>query len=1174
MYKNYTRFFCAPKGRYDNYLRIMKLSFILLFAVLLQARAETLAQKINYVHRKTSFEQIIQEIRKQTNFNVLVSANKIKNIAVKDVNFKNATLTEVLDTYLKDQPLSYEIQGELILIKEKEGPNTPAINALIKIAGKVVDETGSPLPGVNVRIKGTTIGTTTDTNGTFLIDVPNQETILVFSFVGYQTREISAGNVPAILNLKLASTDLSDIVVVGYGTQKKVNLTGAVDQITAKSFENRSASNLNQVMQGLLPGLNLVPKDGKPIQAPTFNIRGTTSIGQGGNSLVLIDGVEGDPSRINPNDVESVSILKDAASSAIYGARAAFGVVLITTKSPTKDKISVTYSFDQSIKSPTTIPKLVNNGYQFAKMFNDAYTAWYGNSVTPQNINKTIKFSAAYLAELQKRDADPSLPKVDVLSTGEYVYYDNTDWLKLLYKDHNVASDHNLSISGNNGKADFLLTGRVYNQGGLFRYNSDDYSIDNFRAKGSFQVAPWLKIYNNADYSQMKYHNPLNVGEGGGIWVNLEAEGHTMAPLYNPDGTLTWSGAYTVGDFAYGKNGIDYNNIVFRNTTGFDARFIQDQLRIKGDFTFQNTNNTQTTKRVPVPYSRFQGVTEYLGTTTNDLNIQIRPTQYLVSNIYSEYEPKWTGSHHVKVLAGFNYEQSTAQYTGVQRNGLAYPDANNINLALGQSIITAGGWDRWNVIGGFYRLNYDYKGRYLVEANGRYDGSSKFPSNQRYAFFPSVSAGWRVSSEPFWNISPKIISDLKFRGSYGSLGNGSIGSYAFQEQFNISQSGRILNGVRPQATSAPGVLPTGLTWETSQTQNLGVDLGLFNGKLSITGDAYTRKTINMFTVGLTLPAVFGTGSPKGNYADLKTTGWEISASWHDRFNLSGSPVTYSFRATVSDFNAVITKYNNPNGLLSDYYVGMKLGEMWGYVNNGYFKDAQDIANSPKQILVKASNTGAIAPGDIKYTDLDGNGVIDAGTNTVSNPGDRKIIGNSLAHYLFGFSLNADWKNFFVGAFIQGVGNRDWYPGPTSGYFWGQYASPYFKGVVNTLDKMWSPDNPDAYFPRFAGYKAAGTNELSNNQTKYLLNAAYIRLKNIQFGYHLPISLIRRIGLKDTRIFVSGENLLTWSPMFKYTKDFDPESIDGSDRILTDGTVGNGNNYPILKTISLGLTATF
>ncbi|MCJ8209141.1 SusC/RagA family TonB-linked outer membrane protein [Mucilaginibacter sp. RS28] len=1204
------------KKNLRGFKQTLRISF-LICALLLQAGliySKTQGQSIiekrlsvsfNNENLRTAIKKL--EITANVDFAYDPAALHLQTIRVRSIQFSNERLDVILSALLQGTPIDFkeEVKGTVTLYKKPVASKAEGG----KLTGKIVDEKGEPLPGATVRLVETNTGVLTQADGSFTINAnPGTYTVIV-SFISYQSKRIPAVKLSANETVSLGSITmvaesgtLNEVVVVGYGTQKKENLTGAVDQVTSKVLENRSMPNLTQGLQGTIPNLNLVPLDGKPIQSATYNIRGTTSIGQGGNALVLIDGVEGDPSRINPNDVASVSVLKDAASAAIYGARGAFGVVLITTKNPAKEKTSITYSFNQSFKKPTAVPDLVTNGYTFAKMFNDAWTAWNDYAQTPQNINKTVKFSPAYLAELQKRNSDPSLPKVDVNGAGEYVYYDNTDWYKLLYKDHNNAREHNIAVSGNSGKSDFLITGRYYGQDGLFSYNSDDYSIYNLRAKGSLQVYPWLRIYNNADYSNMKYHNPLNVGEGGGIWRNLQDEGHTVAPLFNPDGNLSYSAAYTVGDLVYGKNGIDMNNRVFRNTTGFATQFFDDVFRVKGDFTFQNTDNNQDRRRVPVPYSRKPGVIEYVGTATNDFQNVFQQTQYVATNVYGEFEPKWSKVHYFKALGGFNFEQSTLKRSEIVRNGLIYPDANNINLALGQSISTAGDWDRWDIMGGFYRLNYAFKDRYLVEADGRYDGSSKFPSNQRWAFFPSVSAGWRVSNEPFWKVSPKYISDLKIRASYGSLGNGSIASYAFQEKFNISQSGRVLNGVRPQTTSQPGVLPDGLTWETAQVQNLGVDMGLLGGKLTVTADGYIRKTKDMFTVGMTLPAVFGTGVPKGNYADLKTTGWEVTVAWRDRFNLSSKPFNYGLRLTLSDYTAEITKYNNPDKRLSDYYVGQKVGEIWGYQTAGYFTSAQDIASSPKQTLIKASTSGQLLPGDIKFADLDGNGVIDYGNNTVSKPGDRKIIGNTTPRYTYGVGLDADWNNFFFSAFIQGVGKRDWYPGPEASNFWGQYNRPYNKIPVSMLDKIWSPENPDAYFPRYRGYVAQnGSGELTVSQTKYIQDASYIRLKNIQIGYHLPLSWIKRVGMGDARVFVSAENIWTSSPLFKITKDIDPESIGRSDVILSppnagdmnangstnalsmnppgpgisnSNSSGNANNYPILKSITLGLSVTF
>lgn len=1050
-----------------------------------------------------------------------------------------------------------------------------------RISGKIVDEKGAPLPGASIRIAELNIVVQSNADGVYTFDVAPGSYTLTASFISYtsstQTKvAVRAGQTtPLNITLTAETGTLNEVLVVGYGTQKRENLTGAVTQVTSKVLENRSVANLAQGLQGVIPNLNLSIADGRPTQSPAFNVRGTTSIGQGGSALVLIDGIEGDPGRINPNDIASVTVLKDAASAAIYGARAAFGVVLITTKNPAKERTSISYSITQSIKTPTTVPDYVSDGYTFASMFNEGWSAWNDYSQTPQNINKTVKFSPAYLEELKRRSENPNLPKTEVNAAGEYVYYENTDWYDELYKDNTSATEQNISLSGGSGKTDFYISGRSYKQDGLFRYNSDDYEMLNLRAKGSIQLYPWLKVYNNADYSASKYHTPVNVGEGGGIWRNIADEGHTVAPMFNPDGTLTFSSAYTVGDLWYGKNGIDMDNKVFRNTTGFSTSFFEDKFRIKGDFTFQNTDNDQSRKRVPVPYSRKPGVIEYVGLNYNDLQKLDRNTQYMVTNIYAEYEPKISEHHYIKVLAGYNYEQSTYKRLEALRNGLIFEDANDINLALGQSIQTSGGYEQWAILGGFYRLNYAFKDRYLVELNGRYDGSSKFPDNQRYAFFPSFSAGWRVSKEPFWKINPNVITDLKIRASYGSLGNGNIASYAFQEKFGISQSGRVLNGVRPQQSSQPGVIPDGLTWETSTTQNIGLDIAFLNNRLNFSGDAYTRKTTDMFTVGMTLPAVFGIGVPKGNYADLRTTGWEANVTWNDRLDVGGSPLSYSVRLTLADYKAKILKYNNPDQRLSDYYAGQTVGEIWGFETDGFFLSEADVANSPSQILYKSSNTSKSLPGDVKFRDINGDGVINNGDNTVGNPGDRKIIGNSTPRYTYGIALGADWKGFFFSTFFQGVGSMDWYPGTENGTFWGQYNRPYNKIPTSQLGNIWTPENPNAYFPRYRGYIAQnGSGTLAQAQTKYLQDVSYIRLKNLQLGYTLPQPFVKKAGLSNVRVFLSGENLWSSSPLYKVTKDLDIENIGRSDAILTDGGSGNGNNYPILKTFSLGLSATF
>ncbi|MCW3088524.1 MAG: SusC/RagA family protein, partial [Sediminibacterium sp.] len=391
-----------------------------------------------------------------------------------------------------------------------------------------------------------------------------------------------------------------------------------------------------------------------------------------------------------------------------------------------------------------------------------------------------------------------------------------------------------------------------------------------------------------------------------------------------------------------------------------------------------------------------------------------------------------------------------------------------------------------------------------------------------------------------------------------------------------SQSGLILNGIRPQQTSRPGVLPNGLTWETSTTTNFGLDLTMLSSRLRFTGDAYIRKTTDMFTVGVTLPAVFGATSPRGNYADLETKGWEMTLSWKDNFSLGSKPFNYDIRFTLADNSAVITKFNNPQRLLSDYYEGMKVGEMWGYITEGFFTSADDILKHANQKLFLSTSSGQTFPGDIKLLDKNGDGVVNPGLGTVDNPGDRSIIGNSAPRYLYGINLGADWKNFFVSAFFQGVGKQDWYPSTEAGIFWGQYNRPYNKIPTWQLTNRWTPETPDALMPRYVSRlanRAGGI--LLSTQSRYVMNVAYLRLKNLQIGYNLPAKWISKIRAANARVYVSAENILTWSPLYKVTKDIDVESIGPSDQLFSPGgNAGDGYNYPMMKSITFGLSITF
>lgn len=1053
------------------------------------------------------------------------------------------------------------------------------------ISGTVTEQiTTTPVSQTNIVVQGLNIGAVADSLGRFTIArIPAGTHTLVARRLGYvsgQTQIVvtANGSVTANFTLARASVQLDEIVSIGYGTADRRNVMGAVEQVNAEQLAERPVPNLTIGLQGMLPGVNIRPQDGKPIQAPSINVRGTTSIGTGGSALVLIDGVEGDPSMLNPDDVASVAVLKDASAAAVYGARGAFGVMLITTKRPQKDQFQFNYGVNYGSRTPVEKQSMVTDGYTFARMFDQAFQSWQG--FAPQNVNKTLVFSAAYLDSLKARSASNRAPETIVGPDGAYQYFNSTNWYNHLYRPSSPTTEHNLSISRGTENAQFMISGRLLNQDGIFRYNSDDFQQKNLRADGSIRATDWLNIRSNFMYSNRQYHNPENVGEGGAIWRNLQDEGHVLSALRNPDGSLTQSAAYTVGDFLYGKNGIDFDVDVYRTNVEASTKFFNDRVRFTSDFTYQRTTNDQERRRVPVPYSRRPGVIEYVGAATNTLNQTHATTDYIATNSYGEINTTLGRRNSFRLMGGVNYEERTFNQMLAERNGLIFPDASDLNLALGTATVVGGGYEKWNILGGFTRMNYTYADRYLLEFTGRYDGSSKFPKDQRYAFFPSVSASWRISQEPFWKVSQRLVNDLRFSVSHGSMGNGNGGAYQFQQTFNISQSGVIVNGTRPQQTSAPAVLPDGLTWETATTTNFGVDADLIENRLTLSADVYTRKTTDMFTTSITPPAVFGAAAPRGNYADLKTNGWELSAAWQDGFRLAGSRASYGIRVVLSDNTSEILKYNNPNKLLSDYRVGQKVGEIWGYTTEGFFRDSADILAHANQSFIQSRNSRVWLPGDLKFKDINGDNKIDVGNQTQGNPGDLSVIGNTTPRYSYGVNLNTAWRSISIGAFFQGVGKQNWHANPEADYFWGAYNRPYNNIPAWHLAPgvIYDPanPNPNAFFPRLNGYAAqSGERQMSRPQTKYMMNVAYIRLKNLQVGYDIPRRLMSRVGAQRAKFYVSAENLWTHSPLYKYVKNVDVETIsNGSDRVLTSGTSGDGLNYPTMRTFVSGFTLTF
>ena len=1147
--------------------------------------------------------EVIKELEETTEYRFFYN-DGIKGLnSPISVDVEDADINAVMDAIAKQANVAYVLKsGHQIVLSSVK---TVQQQGNKKVTGTITDPKGEPIIGANVVVKGSTNGTITDIDGHFSIEVtPNA--ILQVSYIGYVAQDVPVGNKDnLVISIHEDTQKLDEVVVVGYGSQKKVNLTGAVEQVTSDVFEGRPTANATQMLEGVVPNLNISLSDGKPGRTADFNVRGAGSI-NGGSALVLIDGVEGDPSMLNPNDIESISVLKDAAASAIYGARAPFGVVLITTKNATEGKPKVTWSSSYSLQSPQNVPDVVSDGYIWAKHFYDAYFNY--NQANPSGINKTQQFSVAWLDEYKRRhetgDFGTVISDGSIGTKGRYVYYpEGTDYYDLMYKKSVFAQNQNLSISGSDGKFDYYLSGRFYSYDGLFDSDeqTDKFKTYNMRFKGGYQLTPWLKINNNFEFSHNKYYNPITYSEGSGVvWRNIADEGHPSSPLFNPDGTMTYSAVYTVGDLLYGRSGITTKNSNLKNTTTFNAKFLGDRLRVNGDFTYQQKTQEKTKKQVRSPYARSvdadgESQIEHITGTYSNLAETTDHTNYLATNLFAEFEETFAEKHYFKAMAGWNYEKSTFKRIYAYNDDLLADDVDNMNLVMGtdnRSITSQ--WKAYQFGGAFFRLNYAFDDRYLLEVNGRYDGSSRFPSDERWAFFPSASVGWRISQEPWWNVKSEHISNAKVRFSWGSLGNAAgLSNYQYIQTLGISKSDYILDGLRQNYMSSPAALPGNLTWETATTYDIGADLGFFDNRLTVSGDYYIRKTTDMIVNGPTVPDVFGASSPKGNYADMSTYGYELSLEWRDGFDLAGKRFNYSIKGTLADYYSVIDRFNNANKSLSEYanqsldknyYEGMRIGEIWGFVSNGLWQDQASIdaaeaaakaaGQSYYNPLMQTSKTYKLYPGDIKFEDLNGNGYIDRGQNTVDDPGDRKIIGNEEPRYIYSFTLSADWNNIWVSAFFQGVGKQDWYPSNEASTFWGQYNRPYNQMPSWHVGNYWTPENPDAFLPRYAGYYAPFYGGHKNANTRYLMNAAYLRLKNIQVGYNLPSEWIKKLHLTNVGIYLSGENLFTWSPLYKYSKDVNVSNIGESDKDLTSSNSGDGYNYPMMKSFSIGLNVTF
>ena len=1014
--------------------------------------------------------------------------------------------------------------------------------------GVIKDAAGEAIIGASVLVKGTTNGVITDIDGNFSLRNVKPGDIIQISYIGYTSQEIKWEGQPLNVTLREDTELLDEVVVVGYATVKKANLTGAVSAVDEEVLEGRPIVNLGQGLQGTIPNLNITTS-GQPGQGTTFNVRGETSL-NGGNPLVLVDGVEMDPDLINPNDVASVSVLKDAASASIYGARAAFGVVLITTKGGRKNQPTrVTLDASVSFNSPTTRPKYMNSLEYMNWMNNGAMNSWGRNYYSQSEMDHIIAYyndpvnnSPVFIADTGSQAWS------GFTNEGAYAYCGNTDWMEEMYKKSYPVQKYNVNLSGGSDKTTYYTSVGYMDQGSLIRFGDEQYRKFNVMNNISYDITNWMTISMKTSFNRTELNGLAQDAVHGNAWIGNDTS--PLMPVKHPDGN--WSGQRHYTNFAAvldegGSRKTTQND--FWNTVALEIKPLEG-LSVKMDYTFnyyaQHVKNHRTTFQEHGIDGRVLGNFQY--TDPNYVQEAQNNDTYNAFNLVGNYEKTW-GKHYFKVMLGYNQETKHTRYFSAYREDLYSNDLPSMDNAGGEMQVSNSD-DSWATRSGFARINYTFNDRYLLELNGRYDLSSKFPKDDRAVFNPSFSVGWRLSEEEWFRESTNsFFDDLKLRGSYGSQANqgldGAGGWYATISSYGTGTSGYLFGGVRNRYILPGDLVSSTVTWEKVTQWDLGFDFTILRNRLTGTFDYYQRKTTGMLGPGEILPNILGASEPNVNGRDLKAYGWEVSLTWNDRLD---NGLNYSVGFNLSDAQAEITKYDNPTRSLSDYYVGQKIGEIWGYEST-LFQSAEEIAAAPDQSDVN----GGIAtiPGDIRFFDLNGDGVITDGNNTVDDPGDRRIIGNRTPRFRYGFNVTADWKGFDLGIFFQGVGKRDlMMPGTYKWHYGSQWQVP-----VAYAQDYWREDNRGGLFPVA---RLENSTALSQNQTRYLLNASYLRLKSLTLGYTLPETLTQKAYIQKARIYFSAENLFT----IKHTPEgFDPELDDPY-------------KYPLQRALSVGVSLTF
>jgi TonB-linked SusC/RagA family outer membrane protein len=1114
---NYNAFSIAMSKKWlpKKFLLVMKLTTIFLIAGLLQCSAKAFSQKINLNETNTSLVNVLDNISKQSGYVFFYDSKDVKNKTV-TVKLNEASLSETLEKCLNNLSLSYKVLDKTIILQEKTNNEAvQVVQAAVTITGHVTDDKNLPLPGVTVKVKGGTAVAITDADGKFKIEVPNGNAVLVFSFIGFATAELPAtSGSPMSVKLMPDLGKLNEVVVVGYGTQKKVNLTGSVTSVSGNDLNWKPVGQVSTALQGMASGVTVTQSQGQPgSDQGTIRIRGIGTLNNS-NPLVLVDGVQTDINNVDANDIASVSVLKDAAASSIYGVRAANGVVLITTKRGASGKTAVTYSDYFGWQNPTRISKFVG-AQEFMRLANLMYT----------NSGSGAVYSDAQIAEYNNPNRDQNL-------------YPDNYWLQKILTGSGFQQEHSLSVSGGGEKNTYRFSTNYFNQDGLIknmnydrltvRLNTDtkitkrlDFSAD-ISANISKQQEP-QGVAGSAWYQfgQAAIANPLSVDKyTDGTWATLRG-GQNPLRLQDEGGLYDYKKNLFIGNFKLNYQVID--GLTLTGTASDNYQSSYNSLHNKAfDYIQYDTKNTLTVGQ-------------------NDITKEY--TGYWFQNYQGLINYKKTlGKHNLSFLAGASRLSETYDYLTAFRKDIPDGDLSEINAGSTSTSTNSGTSTEYLLVSYFGRLNYSYDDKYLFEANIRRDGSSRFPKGSNYGWFPSFSAGWNLAKEEFMKDFSGI-QDLKIRGSWGKLGNdnplsttSAVVNYPYQSTFSYNNS-YPFGGTLNTAASQSVYVNNGLTWETTKMADIGFDLGVLDNKLTFTFDYYNKTTDNIL-YALPIPSTVGFTASYQNAGSMNNKGYEFSVNYKGTI---GSDFKYSVGGNISDVKNKITDLKGTDYLTTDnnnntfgYITGKPIGSYYGYQVEGIFQ-------STAQVASHATQTAGTSAGDLIYKDQNGDGVIDSK--------DRVYLGSNIPRYTYAFNLSASYKGFDFSTLLQGVGKVDvstlvMQRAPTS-------TDGNFKAIQ---EDSWTPTNTDAAYPRL-------TTSTQNYQASsfWIKSGSYLRVKSMQLGYSLKPALISKLGLSKLRLYVSGQNIFTFSNL---PSDIDPESPN------------DNRYYPQVKTYTFGINANF